>query len=216
MNVLKAGAMSALLGTLLFGCEGRNPAAVSDGVTGPDAGTGVSAKAGSHNALMRWDIISIDFATGTASAGGVARAFANDNSKIRLTGTGTFRSNPQRPLAVTGGGRWTTFAPDGSRTGSGRYEVTGFVSFVVAPGTFPLPHDNIGDPDDARAGLVVLKISYSDGSDGVLIVSCELAGTPHSVFEGVTASKGFVDYWNREAPPAPPGNRNRTLFHILR
>ena len=216
MNVLKAGAMSALLGSLLFGCEGRNPAAVSDGATGPDAGTGISAKAGgSQDALMRWDIIKIDFATGTVSAGGVARAFANDNSKIRLTGTGTFRSNPQRPRAVTGGGRWTTFAPDRSKTGSGRYKVTGFVSFVLAPGTFPLPNDNIGTPADARAGLVVLKISYSDGSDGVLIVSCHFAGTPDAVFEGVTASKGFVDYWNREVPPAPPGNANRTAFHVI-
>jgi len=46
-------------------------------------------------------------------------------------------------------------------------------------------------------------------------VSCHLVGTPDSVFEGVTATKGFVDYWNREAPPAPPGNADRTTFHVL-
>ena len=209
MNVLKAGAMSALLGTLLFGCEGRNPAAVSEGATGPDAGTGVAARGGAQNSLMRWDIVSIDFGTGTVSAGGVASAFANDDSEITLTGSGTFRSNPGKPQAVTGGGTWET------ATGGGTYEVTGFVSFVVAPGTFPLAHDNIGNPADARAGLVVLKISYDDGSDGVLIVSCTIAGTPAAVFEGITASKGFVDYWDREAPPTPPGNANRTLFHVI-
>ncbi|HEY3011674.1 MAG TPA: hypothetical protein VGJ36_02915 [Gemmatimonadales bacterium] len=214
MNVLKAGAMSALLGTLLFGCEDRNPAAISEGTTGPDAGTGVSAKAGSLNALMRWDIINADFATGTASAGGVASAFANDNSKITLTGSGTFRSNPGKSQNVTGGGDWTTYAPGGSVTGSGSYKVTGFVSFVLATGTPPLPNDDIGP--DARPGLAVLSISYSDGSDGVLIVSCHFVGTSDAVFEGITATKGYVDYWNREAPPAPPGNANRTAFHILK
>jgi hypothetical protein len=47
MNTWKAGAMSALLGALVFGCEDHNPALVSDGATGPDAGTAISAKAGS-------------------------------------------------------------------------------------------------------------------------------------------------------------------------
>jgi len=207
MNTWKAGAMSTLLGALLFGCEDHNPAVVSDGATGPDAVPGVSAKtAGSPNALMRWDIISVDFVTLTASAGGMASAFANDNSKITLTGTGTFRSNSGKSQAVTGGGTWET------STGSGTYEVTGFVSFVVAPGTFPLAHDNIGNPADARAGLAVLKISYDDGSDGVLIVSCTIAGTPAAVFEGITATKAYVDYLR----PDVPGNDNRTVFHVLK
>jgi hypothetical protein len=216
MNASKAGAVSALLGALLLGCEDRNPAAaVSEGATGPNAGTLPATAAGSPNLLMRWDIVSIDFGTGTASAGGVASAFANDNSKITLTGTGTFRSNPGRPQAVTGGGSWTTYAPGGSATGSGTYEVTGFVFYVLDPGTFPLPNDNIGNVADVRAGLAVLKISYNDGSDGVLILSCHFTGTPDAVFEGVTASKGVVDYWNREAPPAPPGDANRTAFHVI-
>jgi len=206
MNASKAGAVSALLGALLFGCEDRNPAAGSELATGPNAGTLPATAAGSQNSLMRWDLISVDFVTLTASAGGTASAFANDNSKITLTGTGTFRSNSGKSQAVTGGGTWET------STGSGTYEVTGFVSFVVAPGTFPLAHDNIGNPADARAGLAVLKISYDDGSDGVLIVSCTIAGTPAAVFEGITATKGYVDYLR----PDVPGNNNRTLFHVLK
>jgi hypothetical protein len=207
MNTWKAGAMSALLGALVFGCEDHNPAVVSDGATGPDAVPGVSAKsAGSQNALMRWDIISVDFTTLTASPGGTASAFANDNSKITLTGTGTFRSNSGNSQNVTGGGTWET------SSGSGTYEVTGFVSYVLAPGTFPLAHDNIGNPADARAGLAVLKISYNDGSDGVLIVSCTIAGTPAAVFEGITATKRYVDYLR----PDVPGNDNRTVFHVLK
>jgi len=35
-------------------------------------------------------MINVDFATGTLSAGGIASARANDNSKITLTGSGTF------------------------------------------------------------------------------------------------------------------------------
>jgi hypothetical protein len=164
---------------------------------------------------MRWDIISVNFSTLTLSAGGIASGRANDNSKITLTGSGTFRSNSGDPQDVTGGGTWETFGMGGASTGSGMYQVTGFVRFEVAPGTFPLQHDNVGNPADVRAGLLVVGVAYSDGSEGTLVVSCHIVGTPDAVFEGVTASKGFVDYWNREAPPAPPGNANRTAFHVI-
>ncbi len=158
----------------------------------------------------RWDIISVDFSTGTLSAGGQASAIANDGSTITLTGEGTFNSASNfGNRDVTGGGTWQT------STGSGTYKVTSFVSFTVAPGTPPLPHDNIGNLKDNRAGLLFVTIQYSDGSPGVLTVSCHLVGTPDSVFEGIRVSKGFVDYWNGNAPPAPPGNANRTTFHIL-
>ncbi len=202
---------------LLLGVLIAVTAAAGSGQKGPpgNPGKGHPAKTG-PNTKMRWDIISVDFGTGTLSAGGQASARANDSSKITLTGAGTFRSNPGKPQAVTGGGTWTTFAPDGTTvTGSGSYKVTGFVTFTLAPGTPPLPHDNIGILADNRAGLLVVRIGYSDGSKGTLTVSCHLVGTPDSVFEGVTATKGFVDYWNREAPPAPPGNANRTTFHVL-
>jgi len=47
------------------------------------------------------------------------------------------------------------------------------------------------------------------------VVSCHFNGTPNSVFEGITASKGFVDYWNR-VPPAPGVDANRTAFHVVK
>src|SRR5207245_10568520 len=92
--------------------------------SGP-AGLAPNFSASASNHHMRWDIISVNFGTGTVSAGGVASAFANDNSKITVTGTGTFRSNPGDPQDVTGGGSWTTYASRGSGTGSGAYEGTG-------------------------------------------------------------------------------------------
>lgn len=160
---------------------------------------------------FRWDIVSIDFVAGTVSPGGVASALANDGSKIALTGSGTFE--PGDFGNVDGGGTWTTFNSAGAVTGSGTYKVTGFVSFTVAPGTPPPLVDLIGDSTDARAGLAFLRIDYSDGRNGVLVVSCHLVGTPDSVFEGITASKGFTDYWNRVAPVGGV-DANRTVFHV--
>ena len=167
----------------------------------------VGVVGGADNNRMRWDIVSIDFAAGTLDEGGVASALAADGSMITLTGSGTFRANPGNPQAVSGGGTWVT------ATGSGTYWVTGFVEWHLAPGVAPPLENLFGDPADARAGLVFLTIAYSDGSTGVLVVSCHLVGTPDSVFEGITASKGFVDYFNA-VPPAPGVDANRTLFMV--
>src|SRR2546425_8598719 len=169
--------------------------------------THASAGASHKETRFRWDIISVDFSTATLSAGGIASAIANDGSMITLTGHGTFV--PEDGFGnqdVTGGGTWQTFDPSGNATASGTYKVTGFVSWKLAPGTPPLPHDLIGNLKDNRAGLLVLTIQYLDGSTGVLTVSCHLVGTPNSVFEGIRTTMGFMDYWNGKAPPAPPGN----------
>jgi len=206
-RILSAGLASVALISLALGCERGTPASAMLASRPTGLSPDFSASTGNHH--MRWDIISVDFATLTLSAGGVASARANDGSKITLTGSGTYRSNPGNPQDVTGGGTWQT------STGSGTYQVTAFVRFEVADGTFPLQHDNVGNPADVRAGLLVVRVAYSDGSEGTLVVSCHINGTPDAVFEGVTASKGFVDYWNREAPPAPPGNANRTAFHVI-
>src|SRR5438128_4946690 len=215
MKTLGLGAGLVVLMGVAVACEqaGAPSAPAGKAIGLSSSAPSFSASASNHH--MRWDIISINFATGTVSAGGVASTRANDGSKITLIGSGTFRSNPGNPQDVTGGGTWQTFAANGGSTGSGSYTVTGLVSFTVAPGTFPLPHDNIGNSADARAGLLVVRVAYSDGSEGTLVVGCQLAGTPDAVFEGVTASKGSVDYWNREAPPAPPGDANRTAFHVI-
>ena len=212
-RTLSAGLAGVALISLALGCEKGTPASALLASKPTGLSPNFSASASNHH--MRWDIVSINFATGTASAGGIASARANDNSKITLTGSGMFRSNPGNPQDVTGGGTWQTFDASGGSTGTGSYTVTGLVSFTVAPGTFPLPHDNIGNAADAGSGLLVVRIAYSDGSEGSLVVSCHFVGTPDAVFEGVTASKGFVSYWNREAPPAPPGDANRTAFHVI-
>jgi hypothetical protein len=169
-------------------------------------------------AHVRWDIIHLTPGP-TVNAGGQASAQNNIGDTITLTGTGTFvapSGGGGTSSAVTGGGNWTiTTASGGS---SGTYVVTGLVRWEEAPGTFPASVDNIGSPADFRPGLAVLRIEYSDGSRGILVVSCHGAGTPDTVFEGITASKGFVDYWNRVAPSGTPAgtNANRTAFHLVK
>jgi hypothetical protein len=176
----------------------------------------------------RWDITKItSFNPSIVFEGGFASALANDGSRITVTGNGTFE--PREPDEVTGGGNWITYAPNGTTvTGNGTYRVQQLVRFDLAPGfQNATTIDNIpgakGDLTDNRAGLLFVRIAYSDGSKGVLVVSCDLPGgpdfvarpgAPASIFEGITASKGYTDYWNR-VPPIAAVDGNRTLFHIL-
>jgi hypothetical protein len=168
----------------------------------------VSAWTEQGETTLRWDLISAD-AQGNLKAGGQDSAAAADNSILTLTGSGTFEVGEAED--VTGGGTWTL------GTSIGKYQVTSLVRFTFAPCTVPTcvsgfgGTDLVGNDRDARAGLVVLRIKYSDGDSGVLIVSCNLNGTPTSVFEGIIVSKGFVEFWNQ----APNALNNATIFHVL-
>jgi hypothetical protein len=113
--------------------------------------------------------------------------------------------------------------------------VTRLLRFSMSPGTQTstiVDHIGNGTLTDNRGGLAFFSIKYLDvlgkpipgvGGTGFLVVSCHLNGNPPpqgpdaappSVFEGITASKGFVDYWNRSAPVGGVDG-NRTLFHVL-
>lgn len=180
---------------------------------------GLASNAAAQAEHVRWDIVSVNFVPPlTVSSGGQASARANDNSKITLTGGGTFVApggGAGTSAAVTGGGNWTTYDAAGVATAAGTYEVTGLVRWDRAPFEpgGPPPREDLIDEGVRSTGLAVLRILYSDGDRGVLVVSCTGVTAPPSLFEGITASKGFVDYWNREAP-APGIDANRTLFHV--
>jgi len=166
---------------------------------------------------VRWDIASLDFSTtpATGSPGGVAFATADTHLKISFTGTGTFVAPASGGTsgAVTGGGDWETFV-DGVSTGSGTYQVTKLVSWEFAnfqtPGTLI---DHIGDVNERANGNAVFLIEYSDGSEGALVIGCHGPGAPDGIFEGVTATKGYVTYWNPQMP-LPGVDANRTVFHV--
>ena len=168
---------------------------------------------------VRWDIVDfISFAPNTFRAGGAAFATAANPStlNIRLTGSGTFvapaSGGPSN--AVTGGGTWETF--NGAvLTGSRTYSVTGLASWQFANFFSPVPIDLIGNISEAASGNVILRIRYSDGSDGILGVGCHGPGAPDGIAEGVIATKDFVTYWNPN-PPLPGVNLNRTVFHVTK
>lgn len=214
---LSTALLSAAMVTGGLGCESSEVASSQPDISG----RALFAHNGGHERAthVRWDIAAIDAGTvvaggmgsARASTGGMAPPTANP-TEIRLTGAGTFVAprGPGSSNAVTGGGTWETFA-GGASTGSGTYRVTGLVRWDQAPASLPAAlEDGIADRNTSSAGLAVLSVKYSDGSHGVLIVSCSF-GVP-GVFEGVTASKGFVDYWS-----APRGAETTlTIFHILR
>jgi hypothetical protein len=161
-------------------------------------------------ATFRWDTISQTFPGGvpTLNTGGSDYALAADLTTIQISGSGTFGGG----VPPTGGGTWATSGPSG--TASGTFTVIGVVRFNVAPGSLPPGViDNIGA--NARSGLAVFLIKYSDGSLGTLTVSCHLpVGSPSGIFEGITATKGFVPFHER-VPPVPGVDANRTAFHVL-
>lgn len=162
-----------------------------------------------NEARFQWDLIRVVLINGvpTLQPGATDTAKAPDNSVISLTGEGTFM--PGEPHEVTGGGTWLITDATEHVLGTGTYRVTQLVRFDAAPGSIPAAiNDTVGDRTHATSGLVFLAIRYSDGSRGILVVSCMLpVGSPASMFEGVTASKGFVDFFNHAS-----GN---TLFHQL-
>ena len=168
-------------------------------------------------AHVRWDIISFNPTTTPPTVGPGGSAFAaasNPNTlMIKLTGSGTFVSPASggTSSAVTGGGNWETFSK-GVMTGSGTYTVVELVSWQFANFQTGSLTDLIDDGTRAN-GNTVLRIQYSDGSEGILGVGCHGPGAPDGIEEGVIATKGFVTYWTGLAP-MPNMDANRTIFHI--
>lgn len=184
------------------------------GVLGTLAGAR-AALAGDGNALYSWDIVNLGFPGPLcAEEGGQASSKSLDGARITVTGSGTFRDGPGHSQNVTGGGTWVITPGTTTPGGIGTFEVVHFIDFVLAPGTPPLP--SCIEPDATpHAGRATLGILFSDGEEGVLEIGCRLAGSPAGIMEGITATKGWVTFWNHEEP-APGVEGNRTLFHRLR
>jgi hypothetical protein len=176
---------------------------------------GAASASADSAAHVRWDIISFDFSTTTIRPDGVAFAVAPSNLQIKLTGSGTFVAPASGGAsgAVTGGGTWETSG--GGSTGRGTYRVTKLADWEFANFQTPGFTDLIGDANERANGNAVLRIEYSDGSQGTLGIGCHGPGAPAGIVEGVIATKGFVTYWAAQ-PPADNVDANRTIFHIER
>jgi len=176
--------------------------------------TAAAPVASAQAAHVRWDIINLAFTSPpTVSAGGIAFASADATHTIRLTGSGTFvaPAGGGTSGATTGGGTWETFT-GGVSTGSGTYFVASLASWQFANFQTPGAVTDLIDTGGAN-GNAILRIQYSDGSEGVLGVGCHGPGAPAGIQEGVIATKNFVTYWTAQSP-SPGVNANRTSFHV--
>jgi hypothetical protein len=172
---------------------------------------------------LRWDMISLQFRAPSApnivSAGGADSAVNNDATgmpklKITITGSGTF--SPWDPTDVTGGGDYMIRNLKGDVVDSGSYTVTALVSWTLDSPQLPSNVNNVTNtsPEDFRNGLAIFRIAYSDGSKGVLIVSCAGPGASENPYEGISVIKGLVHF---QVPDVPVANvdANRTVFTVL-
>ncbi len=91
---------------------------------------------------------------------------------------------------------------------SGTHAVTGLVRWDREPGKSlpPVITNDTIDDGTLTAGPFVLRIAYSDGSNGTLVVSCNLPPGNPQMFDGITATKDVVDYWRHTG--------GVTLFHV--
>lgn len=180
---------------------------------------------------VTWDIVNINFTSASGphvTRNGNAHAWSTDNSptpkqtgRIEVTGHGTFPNTDKCSKDVTGGGTWKiTDTSDDPKCfkGSGNYRVTELLSWHRASGTLPLP-DATMDKGTPSAGLALLRVVFTDSTTskhhpGTLTVSCHLpVGSPTCMFEGITASVAYEDFWQNESPK-PGVEGNRTLFHV--
>ena len=107
-------------------------------------------------------------------------AIAPDGSTIFVKGSGTLEAGPDG--MATGGG---IFSIAGGPSGTWRAtSVEGFVSYGTA-----LPGSNF-PPPPATGGKAKLRVSFSNGQDGVLTIFCVIGSPPPSVGEGINLILG--------------------------
>jgi hypothetical protein len=107
----------------------------------------------------------------------VDTAVAPDGGTISLAGHGLLQAGPGG--LASGGGTFTT-----NRGGSGTWsanDVQGFVSYGPA---------GPGAPPGSTGGQAKLKVTLSDGTKGVLTITCVLGSPPAGMMEGITLVLG--------------------------
>ncbi len=91
--------------------------------------------------------------------------------------------------------------------------MTKLASWVFANLATGMFIDLIREVNERANGTAVLRIEYSDGSQGTLGVGRHGPSALVGIEEGIIATKGFVTYWSGEVPSAGV-DKNRTIFHV--
>jgi hypothetical protein len=171
--------------------------------------------------LYRWDIVTLRTVVGVGdvggtvagdviiSPGGTVVAGAPDNTSLTLTGSGLFQvdqtpriEEPRIGQTASGGGTWVVrstplinFPFEGGILGSGTYTATELIHFQPAAGRVASNvFDSVGAAADLRAGLMMVKLRFSDGSHGMLMLQTNLVGTSPATPRLVRVIKGSVEY----------------------
>ncbi len=111
---------------------------------------------------------------GTGFAVGPTVAMAPNGDTIAMIGSGAFKAGPNK--FASGGGTYT-LTQDGT-VSVGSWSVTGIVGFV-SYGGFSI------DSISLFGGELKLGVSLSNGTDGVLIINCQLGNPPPGSSEGI-------------------------------
>ncbi len=122
-------------------------------------------------------------------------ARASNGDVIEMTGEGTLSIHPK---TVSGGGRFTHIAADGTVVGEGDYEAVKLLSFNSYGDGTPQ-----GTPPNLFGGLAIIRVAlHPDGTDlvfeGNLQIDCLLGNPPSGAKEGTRLSVPGINF-NTEA-----------------
>ena len=145
--------------------------AVAFGLVGTSSGVALAANADENHAAYVWVF-------GAFPAGSSDIAMAPDGSTVTLKGSGMLQAGPGG--SASGSGTYSL-----SSGGSGTWKVTGMLGFVsYGSGSAQ------GLPANFFGGETRLHVLLSNGSDGVLTITCVLGSPPAGHMEGVTLVLG--------------------------
>ena len=131
----------------------------------------LAANASDNHAGYVWVI-------GAVPAGSSDTAMAPNGSTVTLMGSGMLQAGPG--ASASGGGSYSL-----SSGGSGTWTVTGMLGFVSYGSASAQ-----GLPPNFFGGEAKLHVLLSNGSDGILTITCELGSPPGGHTEGVTLILG--------------------------
>ena len=159
---------------------------------------------------------SVKDGTGAVLPGATVTLVSDEPDKLLLSPSEDKVGSKSITVTFPAGGTSTRYYLQAlAQSGTLTYTATGLVSWVNAgpqtPATPPLV-DNI-DHGTRVNGTAVLRIAFSDGSEGVLTVGCHGPGAPPGIFEGIATTKGFTTYYD-VPDPVPGVDAGRTNFHV--
>lgn len=179
-HLMRAALVSVAVG-LLAACQADSVLSPGDRAIAANRVTGGSA-------------VSYSYLVGVRFLASPDVALAPNGDRVELTGQGTLALHP---VSVSGSGRFTHKAPDGSVRATGTWtaiELSSFNSY----GTLPPPF-----PQNFEGGLAIIRVHLTPdagglGVDAVLEIQCLVGSPPGGADEGVRLAVDGGANFNRQ------------------